>query len=81
MASDNNITVVGNCTRDPELRFTPSGQAVATFVELAPPVSSGAAECILELENAGGAKMRIHLKGVVTPDLVALSRSFWSSEA
>jgi len=31
MASDNNITVVGNCTRDPELRFTPSGQAVATF--------------------------------------------------
>ena len=31
MASDNNITVVGNCTRDPELRFTPRGQAVATF--------------------------------------------------
>jgi single-strand DNA-binding protein len=31
MASDNNITVVGNCTRDPELRFTPSGQAVAAF--------------------------------------------------
>jgi len=26
-----NITVVGNVTRDPELRFTPSGQAVATF--------------------------------------------------
>ena len=31
MANDNNVTVVGNCTRDPELRFTPSGQAVATF--------------------------------------------------
>lgn len=31
MASDNNVTVVGNATRDPELRFTPSGQAVATF--------------------------------------------------
>lgn len=26
-----NITLVGNVTRDPELRFTPSGQAVATF--------------------------------------------------
>src|SRR5271156_2737966 len=31
MANGNNITIVGNATRDPELRFTPSGQAVATF--------------------------------------------------
>ena len=31
MANGNNVTVVGNCTRDPELRFTSSGQAVATF--------------------------------------------------
>jgi single-strand DNA-binding protein len=31
MANGNNVTVVGNCTRDPELRFTPTGQAVATF--------------------------------------------------
>ena len=29
--ADNTITVIGNVTRDPELRFTPSGQAVATF--------------------------------------------------
>ena len=28
---DNNVTLVGNVTRDPELRFTPSGQAVASF--------------------------------------------------
>lgn len=28
---DNTVTVVGNITRDPELRFTPAGQAVATF--------------------------------------------------
>lgn len=27
----NNITVLGNITRDPELRFTPSGTAVASF--------------------------------------------------
>jgi len=27
----NSVTVVGNITRDPELRFTPSGQARATF--------------------------------------------------
>ena len=31
MAMDNTVTLTGNITRDPELRFTPSGQAVATF--------------------------------------------------
>ena len=31
MANGNTVTVVGNVTRDPELRFTSSGQAVATF--------------------------------------------------
>lgn len=31
MAFDNNVIVVGNVTRDPELRFTPSGAAVANF--------------------------------------------------
>ena len=29
--SGNNVTVVGNITRDPELRFTPNGQARASF--------------------------------------------------
>jgi single-strand DNA-binding protein len=29
--ADNNVTLVGNITRDPELRFTQSGRAVATF--------------------------------------------------
>ncbi len=29
--ADNIVTLVGNVTRDPELRFTPSGQAVASF--------------------------------------------------
>ena len=31
MAYDNTVTVVGNVTRDPELRFTPGGAAVASF--------------------------------------------------
>ena len=30
-AGDTPITVVGNLVADPELRFTPSGQPVATF--------------------------------------------------
>lgn len=31
MASGNIVELIGNVTRDPELRFTPSGAAVATF--------------------------------------------------
>jgi hypothetical protein len=78
-------------------RNASDSKAVATFVELASPasdsmraaVSGGRSlpasgdrpECILELEDPGGAKMRIHVKGVEMPDLVALSRTFWSVEA
>lgn len=31
MAIDNTVTVTGNATREAELRYTPSGQAVASF--------------------------------------------------
>jgi single-strand DNA-binding protein len=31
MASFNSVTLMGNLTRDPELRYTPSGAAVATL--------------------------------------------------
>ncbi len=31
MSNGNSVTLVGNITRDPELRFTPSGQANASF--------------------------------------------------
>src|SRR5258706_3073208 len=31
MATDNSVTLVGNLTDDPELRFTPQGVAVANF--------------------------------------------------
>src|SRR6202044_729749 len=31
MSNGNNVSIVGNLTRDPELRFTPSGQATASF--------------------------------------------------
>lgn len=37
MAGDTNITVVGNLTADPELRFTPSGAAVANFTVASTP--------------------------------------------
>ena len=49
------------------------------FVELALPSPIAVPECTLELENPQGSRMRIHLKGASVPDLVLLSRSFWST--
>jgi single-strand DNA-binding protein len=37
MAGDTVITVIGNLTSDPELRFTPSGAAVANFTVASTP--------------------------------------------
>jgi hypothetical protein len=59
--------------------------AGATFLELpatgpACSIPTDLCECTLELEAVDGAKMRIRLSGVATPDLVALSRSFWRAE-
>jgi single-strand DNA-binding protein len=42
MAADNQVTIVGNLTDDPELRFTPGGAAVASFrVAVTPRVREG----------------------------------------
>ncbi len=49
----------------------------ATFIELAPSTPTGSCQCTLELENVGGAKMRVHFQGPEAPDLALLSRSFW----
>lgn len=37
MAGDTTITIIGNLTSDPELRFTPSGAAVANFTVASTP--------------------------------------------
>ncbi|MBD4581791.1 single-stranded DNA-binding protein, partial [Xanthomonas citri pv. citri] len=37
MAGETVITVVGNLTADPELRFTPNGAAVANFTVASTP--------------------------------------------
>jgi hypothetical protein len=49
---------------------------IPSFIELSPVVSGQAPECIIECENRSGAKMRIHLKGMGSPDLNILS-TFW----
>lgn len=63
--------------------------ASATFLELTSlepqsdyrgDLHAGLCECTLELEDIGGAKMRVYLKGSGVPDLAALSREFWRGE-
>ena len=46
-----------------------------SFVELVPAGSVSRAECVVEIEEPSGARMRIELKGVAAPDLVTLTRS------
>jgi hypothetical protein len=58
----------------------PPENGAATFLELTPPPSIGACECTLDLENASGARMRVQLKSIATPDLAALSQSFWNHQ-
>lgn len=48
------------------------------FIELAAPMPAALCRCTLELENRGGAKMRIQLHGNAMPDLVAISQTFWN---
>jgi hypothetical protein len=55
----------------------PDRGGVAAFLELGPPTQVGRCQCTLELEDACGAKMRVHLQSVEAPDLASLSRSFW----
>ena len=55
-------------------------EGTSAFVELPPFTSAGPCDCFLELEDAGGAKMRVRLRGVGTPDLAALERSFWNRQ-
>jgi hypothetical protein len=58
-----------------------TGEAAATFVELTARAPTDPAECIVELEDAEGSKLRIHLKGNHVPDVTALCRTFWNAEA
>jgi hypothetical protein len=49
------------------------------FVELSASSFPTSGECVIELEDAQGSTMRIHLMGSNVPDLVALSDGFWNS--
>jgi hypothetical protein len=56
-------------------------EAMTRFLELAPPVLAGSCECSVELENTGGTRMRICLRGIQAPDVATLSRTLWDVES
>lgn len=60
---------------------SPLAQGKSAFVELIASRPGALAECTVELEQAGGAKMRIQLKSGATPDLGALTRAFLGAKA
>ena len=54
-----------------------SGMHAPQFVELLPGgLSAPRPECLIEVEEPGGAKLRIHLQGGAFPDIAALTRGF-----
>lgn len=53
----------------------------ATFVELSPHASAaGASECTIDLQDGGGASMRLHIKGADLPDILELTHRFWTTD-
>ena len=46
------------------------------FLEV--PLPSTAPECVLELEDGQGARLRVELKGAAPAELETLARAFWS---
>ncbi len=61
-------------------RGSDSALVSPAFIEISPPTLAASGECVVEFEHGSGASMRVHLRGCDAPDLVALSRSFWSGE-
>lgn len=57
-----------------------SAEDSTAFLELPGSSLAAAGECVIECENAVGARLRIHLKGVALSDVAALGRSLWSAQ-
>ena len=58
----------------------PGESGAAAFVELPPPIVGAGGECVVELEDRRGTRLRVRLPGWVVPDLAALAREFRRSE-
>ena len=73
--------VSAGAQQDPAVTASKTVTTEAEFLELPAAAWPGSGECTLELEDAGGTKLRVHLKGFAASDLASLSRSFWQDES
>jgi len=53
-----------------------SSSVSPAFIELTPSPQAPSTECVVELEDGLGTRMRVHLRGCEIPDLAVLCRSF-----
>lgn len=54
--------------------------AAPAFIELTPPPTASTSECVIELEDATGASLRMHLKGVDASNIASLGHSLWKAK-
>jgi hypothetical protein len=59
---------------------TPASPPANEFVEVSAAAIEPPSQCLIDLEDADGAKMTVRLSGAGTPDLVTLVRSFRKGE-
>ena len=50
------------------------------FIEVNLEAPAAVAECIIEMQDIGGAKMRMHFRGPTDFDLLQLAKAFWSKK-
>ncbi len=53
-----------------------SGVAAVDFIECLPAEFTRGAECTIEMEDGGGGKLRMHLRGAGNPDLAGIAFAF-----
>jgi len=56
----------------------PEAASTMEFVEVPLGVLGSAPECVLELEDGHGARLRVELKGPATSEVEAVARALWS---
>ena len=63
-----------------ELDAEEEGTGGRGFLELPVFAASAPGECVLEIEDGQGARLRVELKGVTAAELEPLARALWSVE-
>ena len=73
-----NYTALKNRAQASHSGSSPRADYGPAFVELDFGRSILPGECIMEMEDKSGSKMKMHLKGVTGVDLLEVCRAFWS---